>query len=218
MDLFGILQAIYDFIVNGVSGVINTILSIGEWFNKAILWIIDTIISAVQWVGNAIGTILHFFGDLIIAVVNIGIQLFGGLFNVIFMTIQTSIHFVIDMVNNIIKVIDIVRMVIEVGLAIAGKVFLYLGQVIQLAIGILNGINGAPITPVSGLPRCISAPLQSDWCAIWYVTDWTIFAPGTPGAFLIPVIVLIIDLFIIAYIVRSIFKLVRWFQSIYRIA
>lgn len=217
MTLIQVGEAILNFLLSILTGMINGVLIIGEWIHNAILWIMGVVESGIRIFGDAIGIVLKFFGDLFTLIINTAIQLVGGLFVIIFMVIQTTISFVIDMVNNIIKVIEIVRMVLEVGVAIAGLVFNYLGQIIGLMMGIFQGINGARPEPVPGLPQCITAPLDYDWCAIWYITDWTLLAPDTPGANIIPILVLIIDLFIIAYVVRSIFKLVRWFQSLYQV-
>lgn len=211
------LSDILNFLLSILTGMINAIFAFGNWLTQGILWFVNTHLAFFEWLFNTITSIPGFFGGLIVTAINTAVQLVGGVFVIIFMVIHTGISFVIDMVNNIIKVIAIVRMVIEVGLAIAGLMFNYLGQVVNLMIGMYGGISVARPVAIPGLPLCITAPLDSDWCAIWYITDWTLLAPGTPGANIIPILVLIIDLFIIAYVVRSIFKLVRWFQSIYQV-
>jgi len=213
-----ILSQILNFLLSILTGIINAVLSFGNWFVGAIQWIIQAIINIVGWIASAIGTVLQFLGNLFVTIINTVIQVVGGLFVIVFMVIETMFHFISDIVSNIIRVIGIVELVFQAGLGIAGVVLSYLSQIIQIMIGIFNGINGAAPVPVDGLPKCLSAPLDWDWCALWYVFDWTVFAPGTPGAAIIPILVLIIDIFIVAYIARAIFKLVRWFQSLYQVA
>jgi len=215
--MLDILSQILNFLLSILTGIINAILALGNWIISAILWIINGIISVVTWLFQGIGIVLQFIGDLIVSLVNTFITVVGGIFVVVYMVIETMIHFIIDIVGNIVKIIHIVDLAFQAGIGIAGVVLNYFGQVVNLFFGILANTNGATPVPVAGLPQCVSAPTNWDWCALWYVTDWTVLAPGTPGVAIVPILVLIIDIFILAYIARAIFKLVRWFQSIYQV-
>lgn len=212
-----IVEGIYNFLISILNGIINGIIKIGEATIGALIAIVGGIWQVIRWLLEGFVALLGFFGHLIIAVVNAILSLIGGLLNIIFMVISTAITFILAVIQNIISVIEIVRLVAEIVIQIAGVVIGWFVQAIGIFFGIINTMNGAPATAVPGLPRCISAPMESQICALWYMVDWTIIADGTPGAYLIPLIVLMIDLLIIVYVVQSIFRLVKWFQSIFEV-
>jgi phage-related protein len=217
MTIEQILEAILNAIVGIFLGVLNALIAVGEAVISAIIWIINATLQMVQWLAEAIGTILSFFGHLIIGVINAIISLFGGFIALIVMIIGAVINFVIAVVENIIQVIQVVALVIDIILGIAGLVVGWFFQVLQIGAGILANVSNATPQAIPGLPHCVSAPMDSQLCAVWYVLDWTILADGTPGAFIVPIVVLMIDLVIIVYVIGSIFKLVRWFQGVLQI-
>lgn len=85
----------------------------------------------------------------------------------------------------------------------------YLGDAIGLSTGLLGGFFSAPLIPVPGLPDCINAPTLSELCAVWYIMDWTFFAPGTPGALIVPLLRVIIIILLVVVVIRSVIKLIR---------
>jgi hypothetical protein len=212
------MEWIGDFLVSILTGIINVLISIGEWIINAFLWVILTTITFFQWLGDTLGAIVSFFAFLIIQVVNAILNILGTIVVTFLMFAVTIIRFILDVIQNIIEVIQIVGMVIDIVLQIAILVVGWFGQIVGLFFGIIAGINGAPIVPVPGLPQCITAPMQSQICALWYIADWTLIADNTPGAFIVPIIVMMIDFVILVYVGRSIFKLIRWFQGVYNIA
>jgi hypothetical protein len=213
-----VLQAILNFITAILTGILNLIVSIGEGVYNGVLWIINSIILVLEFLLETAGSIMQFFGNLILQILNGIITFVGGLIAFVLAFFSTIINFIVALIQNIIEVIRIVALIIDIIVPIAQRVFSWIGQGLQLIGQIVTGVNNAPPTAIPGLPRCVSAPLESQICAVWYIGDWTLFAPNTPGAFIIPILVLLIDLFIIVYVVRSVFKLVRWFQSLYQVA
>lgn len=212
-----LLEQIFNAISSLLSGIANGLMRIGEAVISAILYIINSIGAVVNWMAQAVQTVVNFFAGLILGFVNAFIRLIGDIGSFILMVVDQVIDFVVAIVLNIIEIIEIVAMAINVIIAIAQLILHYIGQAFTLFFQIVNGLNNAGATPIPGMPLCISAPTQHDLCAIWYIIDWTLIAPGTPGAFIVPLIVLIIDVMILFYIVRNVMRLLRWWQGVYNV-
>jgi hypothetical protein len=73
-----------------------------------------------------------------------------------------------------------------IGSGLFGAGAAYLGQVTDIAGGLLSSLSNATPTYIPGLPMCVTNPMAHDLCAIWYIMHNTIFAPGTPGQLIIP--------------------------------
>lgn len=206
-------------ILNGLSslldGIANGLFRIGEAVVSAIMWIINSIVGIVNFFATAIQTVVNFFADFILRIVNAFIRFVGDIGAFIIMVVEQVIDFVVAIVINIIEIIEVVAMAVNVIIAIAQLILHYIGQAFTLFFSIVNGLNDATATPIPGLPRCISEPVQHDLCAIWYMIDWTLIAPGTPGEFIVPLFVLMIDVFILFYIVAAVMRLLRWWQGVY---
>jgi hypothetical protein len=83
---------------------------------------------------------------------------------------------------------------------------------------VFTGFFNAPARTIPGLPLCITAPLESDLCAFWYILDWTIFAPNTPGAFFVPILTAVLNIAIVLYFIDMILKAVKRIESITEVA
>lgn len=79
----------------------------------------------------------------------------------------------------------------------------YAGQVGDAAGGMIGAINNAVPLAIPGLPQCVTNPMANDICAIYYILDWTLFAPGTAGALIIPLVLILMNFIIIV-------KFLRW--------
>lgn len=89
-----------------------------------------------------------------------------------------------------------------------------------------NGVAGAaaladsyytaPPSSIDGLPQCMSAPLEHDICAIYYILDWTLFAPNTLGQYIVPLILAIMNTVIILRGLRYILRLVKRTEDVTR--
>lgn len=127
--------------------------------------------------------------------------------------IGTIVNILMGIILAAAAIVELIRLVVEVVFAAVGLIFGWMGQAITLFFGILTTINEAPAQQIPGLPRCVSAPMDSEICALWYIIDWTLIADGTPGAMIVPLLVLIIDLVIVFYVLRSIWGIVQRFQA-----
>lgn len=124
------------------------------------------------------------------------------------------IRWIISAAQNLVEVVHILALVVEMVMSALGIGAAWIRQVIEIFFGILATYNGATPVPIPGLPQCITNPTGSNVCAVWYIFEWTVFADGTPGAMLIPLIVLAIDLIILFYIFTSIMEIVAIFRGV----
>lgn len=97
---------------------------------------------------------------------------------------------------------------LDIGFGLFGTMSAYLGQGNAIATGLLSAFINAKPQPIPGLPLCISNPMKHDICAIWYVMDNTIFAPATPGQYIVPLMQIIFNIIIALYFVRWILRLI----------
>lgn len=212
------LDGLWDWITGVLTGILNGLIQAAEHIYNALLWIIGVFGDAFDIIKEAFVTLLKILAIPLLLIANVFIQVAGGIWAILSSFAEMIYHFIKDTMANITWALEVGSMVFEVLKAAAAKLAIYLMQVVDLIRLIITGITESEFTPVPGLPRCVSAPMETDWCAIWYITDWTLFAPDTPGAWIIPVVVLIIDLFIVIYLARAIFKAIRWFISLFQVS
>jgi hypothetical protein len=162
----------------------------------------ETIVEAVNEIVTNEGVTGNFVLDVINKIAEIVI---GGL--------QSIINFIGGIFDAVGAIMQIVKLALDAIFGFIGKVWGWIGQAIDLFFQVLRSIIESPPQQIPGLPRCVSAPTQYEICAIWYIFDWTVFADNTPGALLIPLMVLIIDIGITYYVIRSVFRIVKQFQS-----
>lgn len=82
-------------------------------------------------------------------------------------------------------------------------------QTINRVGALISAYFTAPPTPLAGLPLCMTAPLEHDICAIYYILDWTLLAPNTPGSFIIPLILAIMNVIVLFRVVKFILKFLK---------
>jgi len=95
-----------------------------------------------------------------------------------------------------------------------GKIGVYFSQSVSSANALITSFYTAPPVAIPGLPLCMSAPLQHDICAIYYILDWTLFAPNTPGQFIVPLILAIMNVIVIFRVGRYVLKLMNRSEDI----
>lgn len=83
---------------------------------------------------------------------------------------------------------------------------------------IIVAFFNTPASPIPGLPQCITNPQAHDLCAFWYMLDWTIFAPGTPGQYIVPVLTIVMNIAIVLYFVNLALKMLRRVEMITRVS
>lgn len=85
----------------------------------------------------------------------------------------------------------------------------YMSELSADATGLLSAFTNSKPKPISGLPQCMTRPLDHDICAIYYIMHFTIFEPNTPGALIIPMLLIMINLFIAIRFLRWGWKILR---------
>lgn len=106
---------------------------------------------------------------------------------------------------------------LESAAGIGGKISNFLGEGVGTISRLFTAFYAAPPSPITGLPQCMSAPLDHDICAIYYILDWTLFAPNTPGQYIIPLLQSIIRIFIIFRAIRILLKIIKRGEDVTRV-
>jgi hypothetical protein len=171
------------------TGEINILNAIGEFF----AWVINSASNFFIWIGSFAGWLGGIISNIITLVGNL------------LQSILAFIQFIVNVINELIALIQLV-------IAIVGHLItlfsLWLQQLITLMQAILAAWYSTFPTPIPGLPYCVTAPMDSDACAIFYLLDNTIFS-GVVGAAIMLIMLVIIDLGTIFYFARTVRNLIR---------
>ena len=100
--------------------------------------------------------------------------------------------------------------------SLTGKVGGFLSQGVNGTTALVTSFYTAPPTSISGLPQCITAPLEHDICAIYFILDWTLFSPNTVGSFIIPLLTALLNVAIITRTLRYILGVVNRTEDVTR--
>jgi hypothetical protein len=112
------------------------------------------------------------------------------------------------------EALEILGFLWNIGWGLFGALIAYIAQVTTIIVGLLTAFGSAIPQPIPGLPLCMSNPTAHDLCAIYYIMDWTLFAPATPGAFIIPLVMIVMNIYIAIYFVRWVIRIVRRGESV----
>ena len=175
-----------------------------EWLG----WIFGQLFSAIGdffsglvWI---VQQIMNWFGDVFEFIWNV----FSGLFEWIFNNILRPVwEFLVSAVRYVIEFVEIVALLIGLLIGFIGLALRWIWSVGVLVFQILNTLSNASPIPLPGLPLCVSAPVEHDLCAIWYIAEHTIFAHNTISDISLIIIVLMIDLWIIFYASKTISRI-----------
>ena len=97
-----------------------------------------------------------------------------------------------------------------------GKVGGLFSQSVSSANALVTSFYTAPPQAIPGLPLCMTAPLEHDICAIYYVMDWTLFAPNTLGSFIVPLLLAIMNVLVIFRVLRYVLTLINRTEDVTR--
>jgi len=76
-------------------------------------------------------------------------------------------------------------------------------------IALIEDFNDTAPEEIPGLPLCMSAPMDHDICAIYYIMQHTFFRDGTPGRFILPLGMIVLGLILVVLTVRYALYLIR---------
>lgn len=194
-----------DITINGLGAITDWIsqfwhCTVGGFFAG----IINSIGAFFSWIGNSATNFGNFlgsiFGWLNGTFTNIGLVL-GNIWQVV-VALFDLVRLILEQIVEIIRLVfAIIRRFIELILG-------WLGQLIQRAEQLLTAWFLSPPTPIPNLPLCVSNPTSYAICAVYYVLQNTILAGGVGGLF-VPVLVIIFDLVMVLYFVRTVRNLIR---------
>lgn len=171
-----------------------------------------------QVISSILDLIRGFF-DFVRGAIETGISLVRGIAEFIFEGIRNVIQIIINLVKPIIDLISgvlkaleaaihIIKLLLEIVIGVFLLIGIWLIQAVSMAVSIFTTfVQSAPIA-IPGLPQCVTAPTNSDICAIYYMADWTVFAPNTPGTLIVPVVTIMVDLSIFFMFLRKILRII----------
>lgn len=180
--------------------------------NEAEFEILDEIQQNQNWLENATGEFFDFIGGAFQ-------WIFQGIAD-IFQMIQDFFRWLTNLISSIFailgEILGIIILIIQLMLGLISLLLNYIGQIIARLTALITAFFTAPPTPIDGLPLCITAPMSHDLCAIYYIMDWTLFAPNTSGQFIIPLVLAVMNVLIIFRAVRVILKFIRRGEDVTR--
>lgn len=141
-------------------------------------------------------------------------------FNDIFSLIYGFISFFLALIESIfeimVEILGIIFLIIQLMLGLLSLLLMYIGQAIARLTALISSFFTAPAIPIPGLPLCVSSPLDHDLCAIYYILDWTLFAPQTPGQYLVPLVWTLMNIVIIFRAVWIILRFIKRGEDVTR--
>jgi hypothetical protein len=185
--------------------ILDAIKGVMEFVGDVLEGVLNAVRSLADFIVNAIGLIIRVIGEVLSAVLG----MIENIIRLIVQLIQPLLDFINAVISAIREFIEIVRLLIEIAFGLFVALTTWVFQVVALIVAIVTGFLSAAPTAIPGLPLCVSDPTSYDICAVYYATDWTILAQGTPGAFIVPIIVFCIDVSIVIFFGRRILKFLR---------
>lgn len=197
----GFTADIFSDIADSIRNIITTALNgIGDLVGAIWSWIQG----AFNWIVTAVQNIIRFFVSIVEGIWNFGVsvlEFIAGVVNAIVQFITEAVAIVTLAANIVITLI----------VAVATFVF----EVIAAFLSLVSGYYDAGATPVPGIPLCITDPTTYDLCAFWYIADYTVMAPGTIGALIPGLSLLILDIIIVFFVLRMVFRFAREVEEMF---
>jgi hypothetical protein len=169
--------------------------AMGDFF----AWIQNAINGAFDWLGQ-LGRWLQGMAY------NIGV-LFGNFMSLIGGIIGNAVRFFLELW-------DIAALLVQLLFGLVGLLWSWLSFGMARITAIFSAFGSTPAVPIPGLPQCASNPTAHDVCAFYYILDYTLLAQGTPGAFIVPLVTIIMNLSIILLFVKFVLKFLRRGENI----
>jgi hypothetical protein len=170
--------------------------------------ILDSIDGQREWFGNVFGGIFSVFGDLF--------SFFEDIFGFIIGAIEAFFNLILSIINFVIELLEIAVLIIQLILGLINLLLAYMRALIErLALLIATFFTVQP-TPIEAMPLCVTDPMSYDICAIYYIMDWTLFAPETPGTFIVPLLLAVMNVIIIMRFAKYVLRIVRRGEDVTR--
>mgnify|MGYP000583785507 FL=1 len=180
--------------------------------NEAEYEILEEIKRANNEAENARGEAGTFFGGA----VGWFFDLFSGFFDWLGSLIAGIFSFFATIIGLIIEILSIIILFIQLLLGLVGLLLAWIGQVIGRLTALIQSFFTAPLTPIPVMPLCVSDPLSYEICALYYMADWTIFAPNTPGQFIVPLVLAVMNVIIIFRFARMVLRIISRGEDVTR--
>lgn len=169
---------------------------------------IEAIFSGIQnffnWLINSLLGFFGFFGDAAQAIVTAITNVFIIAADIA-RIIGEFITFIINVINELVA---IAVLIVRIILAFFALLFGWLFQIVAIFFNFISTFFSSTPTPLPGWPECITDPTSHDICAIWYITDNTVFSNG-PGEIIVTLLIICIDIAVVWLLIYAVFKFLR---------
>lgn len=162
--------------------------------NDFFAWVQGTALNFFDWLAQGFNWILSAFNNLLIFVGNI---------------FQSIWQFILSIIAFFQLIFDIIRLIIDIIVRLITLFAAWISQFSTIITSIISQFFSAPATPIPGFPTCASDPTAYDMCALYYMLDYTIFAQGTMGQFILPLVLLNIDFWLFYFFTRFVLRLLK---------
>jgi hypothetical protein len=140
----------------------------------------------------------------------------SGVFQFIFDAIGAFFALIGAVLRFIIELLEIAVLIIQLILGLINLLLAYMRALIERLALLIATFFTVPPTPIEAMPLCVTDPMSYDICAIYYIMDWTLFAPETPGAFIVPLLLAVMNVIIIMRFAKYVLKIIRRGEDVTR--
>lgn len=174
-----------------IDSLLNGVLNFFNFVINAVASAFAALGDLLGWMAEQVGRIFTFFGDIV-------------------RSIFDFIGRIVALINEMIQIVGLIIQIIWGFIVVLGG---WLFQMVGIVAGILSTFFTTAPTAIPGAPLCASAPTAHEFCAVWYLTDNTVFSGG-PGALWHALILIIVDVSIIFVFARKVMTLLGMGESV----
>jgi len=157
----------------GFGSLLDAVIAILNAIGQFFVTIINAILSAFRFLGELVYWLLGTVANIVTLIGNF-LNSLGDL--------SEGIRAVVSEVS------EIGRLIGDIISRMGQLIFDWLGSILNKGYGLFQSFISAPSVEIPALPKCYSAPTAWDICAIYWIIDYTLLAPNTPGALLVPIL------------------------------
>lgn len=183
-------------------GPIQTVLNV---IRGILEFLLELIRGFFDWLFTAIGRIIEMF----IGIANWLVTAIGNIIKVIINFLQPLIDLIAGILRIIGELVQIVVLILQIVVGFFILLVTFAFQAVGIIVQIIGQFFAAPSTAIPGLPQCVTDPTSWQLCAGYYILDWTLFAPSTPGAIIVPLVVILVDVKIVFFFIRKIMSILN---------
>lgn len=158
---------------------------------------------------NFLRAAVEFGIALVVNIVNFLVTAFRNVIQILINLFQPLIDLIAGILRIIGELVQIVVLILQIVVGFFILLVTFAFQAVAIIVQIIGQFFAAPSTAIPGLPQCVTDPTAWQLCAAYYILDWTLWAPSTPGAIIVPLIVILVDVKIVFFFIRKIMSILN---------